>query len=147
MNLIDKIKRNIKILERQLKREKNNLKSTKEQGLLCKMKTVHNVSLRVEDFTKEGVGFEPIDNVENNFKFIYYKDGFKTTCIMTSKEMYGVSGVGVARCNSDIDEYNIDFGMTLANLRAKSDYYKKLADKYIDDYYDYEELKSILGGE
>ena len=66
---------------------------------------------------------------------------------MTSKEMYGVSGVGVARCNSDIDEYNIDFGMTLANLRAKSDYYKKLADKYIDDYYDYEELKSILGGE
>ena len=74
MNLIDKIKRNIKLLERQLKREKNNLKSTKEQGLLCKMKTVHNVSLKVEDFTKEGVGFEPVDNVENNFKFIYYKD-------------------------------------------------------------------------
>ena len=151
MATVRSIKSNIKELKRKLKKEEEKLKVVDKNRLIGIMSTNHRVEMEFNNLSGEKLFLNKSDKTKLKYNFVYKQEGFKTVCIMTCDDMPEVKGVGVARCNPDIDKHDMDFGIVLSNLRAKKDFYDKLSTKYIDDYYDFiefeEEIINALGGE
>lgn len=59
-------------------------------------------------------------------KQIISKDEDKLNIVILSNEDLGIVAKGIARCHAE-DEYNKEFGISLANTRAWLKYYEKLA--------------------
>lgn len=64
------------------------------------------------------------DKKTNIYNIAYKRKGRKIVCEFSS----GIfKGVGIAKCNHE-DEFDYGKGMLLAELRARSDFYKKASD-------------------
>jgi hypothetical protein len=59
-------------------------------------------------------------------KQIISKDEDKLNIVILSNEDLGIVAKGIARCHAE-DEYDKEFGISLANTRAWLKYYEKLA--------------------
>ncbi len=59
-------------------------------------------------------------------KQIISKDEEKLNIVILSNEDLGIVAKGIARCHAE-DEYNKEFGISLANTRAWLKYYAKLS--------------------
>ena len=59
-------------------------------------------------------------------KQIISKDDEKLNIVILYNKDLGIMAKGIARCHAE-DEYNKEFGISLANTRAWLKYYKKLA--------------------
>lgn len=59
-------------------------------------------------------------------KQIISKDEEKLNIVILSNEDLGIVAKGIARCHAE-DEYNKEFGISLANTRAWLKYYEKLS--------------------
>lgn len=75
-------------------------------------------------------------------KQIISKDEEKLNIVILSNEDLGIVAKGVARCHAE-DEYNKEFGISLANTRAWLKYYKKLAKNSTKNLELIREIKSI----
>jgi hypothetical protein len=56
----------------------------------------------------------------------FYQNGTTITCVIQTHGISGMKGVGVAKCNEN-DSFNLTKGVALAELRARGDFYNKLA--------------------
>ena len=61
---------------------------------------------------------------------VYQSGTTLTTLTMVITNARGAKGVGVAKCNPK-DKFNLEFGLHLAEYRAREDFYKSLAEMYI----------------
>lgn len=75
-------------------------------------------------------------------KQIISKDEEKLNIVILSNEDLGIIAKGVARCH-DEDEYNKEFGISLANTRAWLKYYEKLSKSTIKELQWAEEIRKF----
>lgn len=61
----------------------------------------------------------------------FYQNGTTITCVFVSESCH--KGVGVARC-SPKDTFDIYKGVTIAELRARENFYKNLCNSFIDGF-------------
>ncbi|KEI87691.1 hypothetical protein N492_12215 [Clostridium botulinum B2 267] len=59
----------------------------------------------------------------------FYKNGKTITSIMTDKTGM-IKGVGIAKCNPK-DIFDIKTGLVLAEMRAREDFYKSVANRFL----------------
>ncbi|MGO5072386.1 hypothetical protein ACTQ4K_00295 [Clostridium sporogenes] len=59
----------------------------------------------------------------------FYKNGRTITAIMTDK-IGMIKGVGIAKCNPK-DTFDIGTGTALAEIRAREDFYKNTAERFL----------------
>ncbi|ACO85593.1 hypothetical protein EXN00_16590 [Clostridium botulinum] len=59
----------------------------------------------------------------------FYKNGRTITAVMTDKTGM-IKGVGVAKCNPK-DTFDIKTGLVLAEMRAREDFYKSTANRFL----------------
>ncbi|EJP6471403.1 hypothetical protein NHI66_000652 [Clostridium botulinum] len=61
----------------------------------------------------------------------FYRNDRNITAVMTNK--FGtIKGVGVAKCNPK-DTFEISTGMVLAEMRAREDFYKSTAERFLKE--------------
>ena len=75
-------------------------------------------------------------------KQIISKDEEKLNIVILSNEDLGIVAKGIARCHTE-DEYNKEFGISLANTRAWLKYYEKLAKSSVKNLEWAREIKGI----
>ncbi|MBU3208578.1 hypothetical protein KPL28_02875 [Clostridium algidicarnis] len=61
-------------------------------------------------------------------KIKVYQSGTTLTAVITNT--IGAKGVGVAKCNPK-DKFNLEFGLRLAEYRARENFYKNLVEMHI----------------
>ncbi|HBJ2608690.1 hypothetical protein FDA77_16770 [Clostridium botulinum] len=59
----------------------------------------------------------------------FYKNGRNITAVMTDKTGM-IKGVGIAKCNPK-DTFNIRIGLQLSEIRAREDFYKSTANRFL----------------
>ncbi|EPY2295882.1 hypothetical protein ACXATC_003552 [Clostridium sporogenes] len=59
----------------------------------------------------------------------FYKNGRNITAVMTNK-LGEIKGVGIAKCNPK-DTFDIGTGTALAEMRAREDFYKNTAKRFL----------------
>ena len=75
-------------------------------------------------------------------KQIISKDEEKLNIVILSNEDLGIVAKGIARCHAE-DEYDKEFGISLANTRAWLKYYEKLAKSAIKELQWAEEIRKF----
>lgn len=78
-------------------------------------------------------------------KQIISKDEEKLNIVILSNEDLGIVAKGIARCHAE-DEYNKEFGISLANTRAWLKYYEKLGKSTIKELQWAEEIRKFWEG-
>jgi len=59
----------------------------------------------------------------------FYKNGRNVTAVMTNK-LGTIKGVGIAKCNPK-DTFDIETGLILAEMRARENFYKSTAKRFL----------------
>lgn len=75
-------------------------------------------------------------------KQVISKDEEKLNIVILSNEDLGIVAKGIARCHAE-DEYNKEFGISLANTRAWLKYYEKLSKSTIKELQWAEEIRKF----
>lgn len=75
-------------------------------------------------------------------KQIISKDEEKLNIVILSNEDLGIVAKGIARCHAE-DEYDKEFGISLANTRAWLKYYEKLANSTVKELQWAEEIRKF----
>jgi len=96
------------------------------QQKISEVNIVNTMNIRTVKVCK---GFRKGEYVKTQMhKIKVYQSGTTLTALITNTR--GAKGVGVARCNPK-DNFNLEFGLHLAEYRAREDFYKSLAEMYI----------------
>lgn len=69
------------------------------------------------------------DTKTSKYEITYIREGYKIICEFSND---AIVGTGVAKCNPD-DEFDYHKGIIIAESRARSDFYNKIAEKHIND--------------
>ncbi|ENK1244764.1 hypothetical protein AB2063_002977 [Clostridium botulinum] len=85
--------------------------------------------LNTMDITKVKGMEKDIYSKEQVHYLRFYKNRRNITAVMTNK-FGAIKGVGVAKCNPK-DTFKISTGMVLAEMRAREDFYKNTAKRFL----------------
>ena len=129
---LQQLKKQVDKIEREIKREDEREKLKREENIkedIAKISLTKTEEVKCEQYINESVVKFKRENIKVNYYTIRFKrDGRKIICT------YGrgnTVGIGVAKCNSK-DEFNYGKGTTIAELRARSDFYNKVVEREIN---------------
>lgn len=131
-------------LRRELEKEEKLLLEENEAFNICKIKTKVNSESIVKPSPgakQRYVGLRETRNISEEFTTKFMREGLKIICTFTDNNFSFVTGEGVASFNPVEGEFNYGFGMMLAEMRAKEDYYRRLSNHIIDMAYDEDMLR------
>ena len=69
--------------------------------------------------------------IPKTFKMVIVRKGRMIICTITSMSSPWLKGVGVANCSPE-DEFDARTGSKIAEMRAKSDFYRMISERMID---------------
>lgn len=123
----NQIANKIKELETQISKLKEQAKETNIKEAIATIKLIKTEKIETTQIIDEiKVKLKKNNEKTNDYNITYRREGNKIICTF-SNGIY--TGIGIARCNPE-DEFNYFDGCILAEHRARSDFYIKVAEGY-----------------
>ena len=126
--IIEKLLTEIKELEGKIINLKNEIKTETVEENIAEVKVIRVEKIEINQFiNKDKIWLKPKNEKENKYDITYKRKGRKTICEFRCQ---CIVGKGIASCDPK-DKFDYLTGITIAELRARSDFYKKVAEYHI----------------
>lgn len=111
-------------IEKELKRRKLEKKKENEWKFCRVMQTEEPI--RILSDVKNGINVKSGREVERGYVLEFFIKGREVKCVFRSKNTSWIVGVGYSKCNKE-DIFDDYVGSRLAEMRARGDFFNKLA--------------------